>query len=195
VDSKRTAQKASLPDGKPDIEIVVPVGPKDTSASGNSGLPMPHGQESDGESVRHFSWGDTPKGLRALVSGREIKRITVVRYIAGWDAQTPDVVRRKLFELTRRELEPPTGQIIWSETNAWTIEATVEFSKGPMMRILTDGSHTCLIDEAGKPWFFRISPAEFVCGYETPEKALHHDTTNWCRFRDFGVMGQPPRLH
>ena len=44
----------------------------------------------------------------------------------------------------------------------------MEFSRAPMMRILTDGSHTCVIDETGKLWFFRISPAEFVCGFGKP---------------------------
>ncbi len=123
--------------------------------------------------------------LRDLFPGREPRRIVVAGYSTRAGYETPEDIRTKLFELSRREIESPMGSIMWAEWNQWSIDARLEFASGPPIRILTDGSHTCLIDQSGRKWFFRISPVEFVCGYETPEKALRRDTTNWCRFREF----------
>jgi len=182
------SKTASVPARKADVEILVPVGAKEPSASSNAGLPTPRAQENNNGSLRSFGRGATPTGLQSLFPDRQIRRIAVVKYVSGWDAQTPEVVRRKLFELTRRELESPMSQIGWSEMTTWTIQATMEFSEGPMVQILTDGSHTCVIDEAGKPWFFRISPAEFQCGFEIPGGTARNDARNpYCQARGLGV--------
>ena len=74
------------------------------------------------------------------------------------DAQTPEIVRDKLFDLTRRRIESPTDQILWSEMTRWTIEATLEFADGPIVRMFADGGHTYLIDEGGKQRFFESLP-------------------------------------
>jgi hypothetical protein len=194
------AQTASVPVRKPDVEILVPAGAKDSSTSGITGFPTPFAGSSNAGnsngSLRHLTWRDPPPtGLQSLFPEREIRRITVVRYIAGRGAVAPEVVRRILFELTRRELEYPTSTIMWSEMNTWTIEATVEFSEGPAVRILTDGVHTCLIDEAGNPWYFRISPAEFQCGFEIPGSTVRNESRNsYCQARGLGVyrLGADP---
>ena len=153
---------------------------------GTKGFDIPAARQGDALGwPRLFGREPNPGGLRALFPGQELRRIVVIRYSATASGLTPERVRMALFELSRREIETPTGFINWSEMNTWSIDAQIEFSNGPKMRMLTDGSHTCLIDEAGRPWFFRISPVEYLSGYETPEKALHLDTTNWSRFRDF----------
>ena len=181
-------KRLPVPARKADVEILVPIGAKDPSASSKAGLPTPRAQENYNGSLRRFSWGDTPTGLRSLFPDRQIRRITVIRYVAGWDAQTQEVVRRKLFELTRRELEPPMSQILWSEMTTWSIQATMEFSEGSIVQILTDGSHTCVIDEAGKPWFFRISPAEFQCGFEIPGSTVRNDARSPLSGSWFGCL-------
>jgi hypothetical protein len=124
-----------------------------------------------------------------LFSSREVRSITVTRY---FDAR--DIVRVMLLELTRRELEQPTGAIDWDEGNNWGIEATIEFSQGPNWRLFTDGSHTCLVDEAGQPWFFRISPAEFWCGFLWPPGSTNQfaTATPSCKARGLGIYLRDP---
>jgi hypothetical protein len=120
-----------------------------------------------------------------------MRRITVVRYLPGWSNQTPAAVRAKLFELTRRELEPPSGSIIWSEMQKWTIEAQIEFSEGPPVRMLTDGNHTCLVEETAQPWFFRISPEEYICGFGSnyPVRPAYEPS---CKLRGLGIYRHDP---
>jgi hypothetical protein len=138
------------------IEIAVPANARDASHPGGVSLKVPPGQPNYNGSPRRFSAAESVRGLPSLFPGREMRRITVIRFLPGWDAQTPYSVRTKLVELMRRRLDAPMGQIGWDEYNIWTIEASIEFSDGPGVRILTDGGHICLIDDQGEPWFFRM---------------------------------------
>ncbi len=68
-----------------------------------------------------------------------------------------------------------------------TIEARIDFSEGPSLRLFTDGSHTCLVDEAGQPWFFRISADEFECGFKMPGSTIgRHVGASVCKARGLG---------
>jgi len=172
---------------KAGVEIVAPASARDAGASGSIKLPVPTvGNHST--PLKGYTWTPTWKGLPSLLPDREMHSITAVRYVGG---ETTETVRTKLFELTRRELESPAADIMWSEGNGWSIEATIEFSSGPSLRIFTDGSHNCLLDEAGQPWFFRISPAEFECGFLLPGSTIRRGAaTPSCKARGLGVYLQ-----
>jgi len=188
------SQRISPPPTNSDVPVVFLASARDTNTLG--GLPIPQGQGLHGHGfnngptpfIDHF---ERPKGLRGLFLGREMERMIVIRYIPGRLAQTEDVVRRHLFELNRRQLEDPFGEIMWSEGALFTIDAVIQFSEGPTVRLLTDGSHSCLIDEAGRPWFFRISPAEFQCGFaklDSGNKIAAPDS--YCQKRGLGAYLQ-----
>ena len=136
------------------VEIVVPAGAEDANAQ----LPIPAGRFYNREvTPKGLLWTRTGEGLSALFASRELRRITVVRWVPGLNARTGTMVRATLFELARRRRpETLATAINWQEITIWTIEAKLEFSEGPSLRMFTDGPHVCIVDEAGEPWFFRM---------------------------------------
>jgi hypothetical protein len=90
-----------------------------------------------------------------MLADQQILRINVLRYIGG---VSKDTVKAKLLTLSGAKFEQPENAILWSEPNAWTIEAEIESSNGSRFRMLTDGSHLCLFDLNGTPWFSRTYP-------------------------------------
>src|SRR5437879_6591957 len=82
---------------KAEVEILVPASAEDTNPKDAIGFSV-LGQENYRRSPKRFGAPATPRGLASLFPARDMRRITVLRYIPNWGGQT-----RVLIYLTYRE--------------------------------------------------------------------------------------------
>jgi hypothetical protein len=67
-------------------------------------------------------------------------------------AQIKDEVQRMWLGL----FAMPTPSKTWPESNAWNIEASVEYEDEMHASILIDGTHVKVQDRNGRYWFIRV---------------------------------------